>query len=184
MRLTTDAAFADEFQAEREVAAATGEEQFMAQVREILKANPLFEGSSNGIIDRCLNPAEIRRYSPGEIIFAELSEGNEIFMIVEGEASVAVALLNDDQSLEIITYSVGDVFGEGCFFKPNLPRYATVTAKSNTTVLVWHSDNWREIAESDFELGYRLAVRITRNFLERLRRWNLKVVENTSWGLD
>lgn len=156
----------------------------MARLGEILKANPLFEGFSEGIIERFLNSAETGRYSPGEIIFAELSEGNEIFMIVEGDATVEVTLINADQNLEITTFSAGDVFGEGCFFKPNVPRYATVTAKSNATVLVWQSSTWREIAESDFEVGYRLAVHMTQVFLERLRRWNTRVVENISWGLD
>jgi hypothetical protein len=49
--------------------------------------------------------------------------------------------------------------------------------------LVWQSEAWREIAESNFEVGYRLAVGITRIFLERLRHWNIRLVENISWGL-
>ena len=156
----------------------------MASSLEILKTNPLFEGFSDGVINRFLNSAETRRYAPEEIIFAELSEGNEIFIIVEGNATAEVALIGADQNLEIVTFSTGASFGEGCFFKPNVPRYATVTAKSAVTVLVWQSASWREIAESDFEIGYRLAVRIAQIFLERLRRWNIRLVENVSWGLD
>jgi CRP-like cAMP-binding protein len=156
----------------------------MAGMREILKASALFKSFNDDIIDPLLDSAETRRYSPGDIVFAELSEGNEIFMIVEGEATAEVALVNGDQNLEVLTFSAGDVFGEGCFFKPNLPRYATITAKTTSTVLVWQSQAWREIAESNFEVGYRLAVGITRIFLERLRRWNVKIVENVSWGLD
>jgi CRP-like cAMP-binding protein len=156
----------------------------MAGKREILKASPLFKSFSDEIIDRFLNSAETRQYSAGEIIFAELSEGNQIFMIVEGEATAEVALVNADQSLEILTFSAGDIFGEGCFFKPNVSRYATITSKTASTVWVWQSEAWREIAESNFEVGYRLAVGITRIFLERLRYWNVRIVENISWGLD
>ena len=156
----------------------------MAPGLETVRTNPLFEGFSDGIMNRFLNSAETRRYAPGEIIFAELSEGNEIFMIVEGDAIAEVALTGPDQNLEIVTFSPGVSFGESCFFKPNVPRYATVTAKSALTVLVWQSASWREIAESDFEIGYRLAVRIAQIFLERLRRWNIRLVENISWGLD
>ena len=156
----------------------------MAGNREVLKASPVFKSFSDEVIDRFLNSAETRRYSVGEIIFAELSEGNEIFLLVEGEATAEVALVNADQSLEILTFSAGDIFGEGCFFKPNVPRYATITSKTASTVLVWQSEAWREIAESNFEVGYRLAVGITRIFLERLRHWNVRIVENISWGLD
>ena len=156
----------------------------MAGTREILKASPLFKSFSDDVIDRFLNSAETRRYSAGDIIFAELSEGDEIFMIVEGEATAEVALANADQNLEILTLSAGDVFGEGCFFKANVPRYTTMTSKSSTTVLVWQSKAWREIAESNFEVGYRLAVAITTIFLERLRHWNVRIAENISWGLD
>ena len=156
----------------------------MAGKREILKGSPLFKSFSDESIDRFLNSAETRRYSAGETIFAELSEGNDIFLIIEGEATAEVALANADQSLEILTFSAGDIFGEGCFFKANVPRYATITSKTASTVLVWQSELWREIAESNFEVGYRLAVGITRTFLERLRRWNVRIVENISWGLD
>lgn len=152
--------------------------------REILKASPLFKNFSDEIIDRFLNSADTRRYSAGQTIFAELSEGNEIFMILEGEVIAEVALVNADQGLEILIFSAGDIFGEGCFFKPNVPRYATMTSKTATTVLVWKSEGWREIAESNFEVGYRLAVGITRIFIERLRHWNVRIVENISWGLD
>lgn len=156
----------------------------MAGNREKLKGGPLFESFSDDIIDRFLNSGETRTYSAGDIIFAELSEGNEIFMILEGEVIAEVALVNADQNLEILTLSAGEVFSEGCFFEQNLQRYATMTSKTASTVLVWKSEIWREIAESNFEVGYRLAVGITRIFLERLRHWNTRIVENISWGLD
>ncbi|MGH7832237.1 MAG: Crp/Fnr family transcriptional regulator [Candidatus Binatia bacterium] len=156
----------------------------MAATREILKASSLFESFSDDIIDRFLSSAETRRYAAGEIIFAELSEGNEIFMLLEGQATAEVALINADRNLEILTFSAGEVCGEGCFFEPNVPRYATLTAKTATLALVWQSGAWREIAESNFEVGYRLAVGIMRIFLERLRRWNVRIAENISWGLD
>ena len=155
----------------------------MVRTGEILKSHPLLKSFSNDIIDRFLNSAETRRHSAGEIIFAELSEGNEIFMILEGEATAEVALANADQNLEIVKFSAGELFGEACFFKANVPRYATITSKTASTVLVWQSEAWREIAESNFEVGYRLAVGITRIFLERLRHWNIRLVENISWGL-
>jgi CRP-like cAMP-binding protein len=155
----------------------------MTENREILKANPLFTSFSDDIIDRFLNSAETRTYRPGDIIYAELSEGDEIFMILEGEVKAEVALTNADQNLEIQTVSSGEVFGEGCFFKPNVPRYATVTSKTHTTLWVWKGKVWREIAESNFEVGYRLASRIAITFLERLRHWNTRILENVSWGL-
>ena len=155
----------------------------MTEKREILKANPLFTSFSDDIIDRFLNSAETRSYAPGDIIYAELSEGDEIFMILEGEVKAEVALANADQNLEIQTASSGEVFGEGCFFKPNMPRYATITSKTPTTLWVWKGKVWREIAESNFEVGYRLAVALARRFLERLRQWNTTILENVSWGL-
>jgi CRP-like cAMP-binding protein len=155
----------------------------MAGNRELLKGNPLFKSFSDDIVDRFLNSAETRTYSAGDIIFAELSEGDEIFMILEGEVTAEVALVNANQNLEILTLSAGEVLGEGCFFKPNVQRYATMTSKTASTVLVWKSEVWREIAESNFEVGYRLASSIAITFLERLRHWNTRILENVSWGL-
>ena len=155
----------------------------MTEKREILKANPLFTSFSDDIIDRFLNSVETRTYRPGDIIYGELSEGDEIFMILEGEVKAEIALANADQNLEIQTASSGEVFGEGCFFNPNMPRYATVTSKTATTLWLWKGKVWREIAESNFEVGYRLAVALARRFLERLRQWNTTILENVSWGL-
>jgi CRP-like cAMP-binding protein len=155
----------------------------MTEKRELLKANPLFTSFSDDIVDRFLNSAETRTYRPGDIIYAELSEGDEIFMILEGEVKAEVALANADQNLEIQTALSGEVFGEGCFFQPNMPRYATVTSKTPLTLWVWKGKVWREIAESNFEVGYRLASRIAITFLERLRHWNTRIFENVSWGL-
>lgn len=156
----------------------------MAEKREILKRSVLFRDFSEDVLDRFLNSAETRAYGAGDIIFAELSEGDEIFMIVQGEVTAEVALANADQNLKVQTASAGDVFGEGAFFQPNVQRYATLTAKTATTVLVWKSAAWRKIAESDFEVGYRLAVALTRMLLERVRHWNTQILENMSWGLD
>jgi CRP-like cAMP-binding protein len=155
----------------------------MAGNRELLKGNPLFKSFSDDIVDRFLNSAETRTYSAGDIIFAELSEGDEIFMILEGEVTAEVALVNANQNLEILTLSAGEVLGEGCFFKPNVQRYATMTSKTASTVLVWKAEVWREIAESNFEVGYRLASSIAITFLERLRHWNTRILENVSCGL-
>ena len=156
----------------------------MTGKREILKGSPLFKNFGDDVIDRFLNAAETRTYSAGDIIFAELSDGDEIFMILEGEATAEVALANADQNLEILTLSPGETVGEGCFFTQNLQRYATVTSKTASSVLVWKSGEWREIAESNFEVGYRLAVGVARILLERVRQWNIRILENISWGLD
>ncbi len=156
----------------------------MAENREIVKASALFTGFSDDVIDRFVSSAEMRQYRAGEIIFTELSEGNEIFMMVEGQATAEVALVNADQNLQVLTFAAGEVFGEACFFEPNVPRYATITATKAGRVLVWHSEAWREIAESNFQVGYRLAVRLTGIFLARLRRWSVRMAENIAWGLD
>ncbi len=156
----------------------------MAQKREIIKSSSLFKNFSDDIIDRFLNGAETRTYSAGDIIFAELSEGDEIFMILEGEVTAEVALSNADQNLEILTLSAGETFGEGCFFVEQLPRYATATSKTKSAALVWKSRVWREIGEDNFEVGYRLAVGVARVLLDRVRHWNMRILENVSWGLD
>ena len=156
----------------------------MAQKREIIKNSSLFKNFSDDIIDRFLNAAETRTYSAGDIIFVELSEGDEIFMILEGEVTAEVALSNADQNLEVLTVSAGETFGEGCFFVEKLPRYATATSKTKSAALVWKSRVWREIGEDNFEVGYRLAVGVAKVLLDRVRHWNIRILDNISWGLD
>jgi len=155
----------------------------MSNEWEVLKSSFLFETFDDRIINMFVEESEIRNYSADEIIFVEMTEGDEIFLVVDGEVTVEFALANEDQQFEIGTLQRGEIIGEVAFFE-NGQRSATVTAKKDTTMLVWKNVTWQQICEKDYEVGYRLVTNMAKILCQRLRRMNIRILDNVSWGIQ
>ena len=149
---------------------------------EILKCSPLFQDFSDEVLGRFLATAGRRTYNAGEVVFVEMSEGDEIYLIVDGEVTIQVALANADEQYEIVTRGPGAILGEVSFIEEG-QRSATVTAKTDLEVMVWDCADWRQICEDDPAVGYRLVLGIARILSERLREWNVRILNEVSWGL-
>jgi CRP-like cAMP-binding protein len=153
----------------------------MSEQVEFLRRVSTFQGLPDSVLERFAALSETRRYSAGDIVFVEMSEGDEIFLVVEGTASVQLALANADEQYEVIKLGPGEIFGEVCFIEKG-QRSATVVAETDLETLVWNSGDWRAECEKDFEVGYRLVLAISKLLAARLRRWNLKLLDSALWG--
>jgi CRP-like cAMP-binding protein len=77
--------------------------------------------------------AQKRVYLPGELVVREGEPGEELFVIVEGEADVVIK--TGDQTTPVATLKKGQFFGEMSLLT-GAPRSATVQARSQLTVTV------------------------------------------------
>ena len=77
--------------------------------------------------------AQTRVYLPGELIAREGEPGEELFVVMEGEADVVIK--TGDQTTTVATLKPGQFFGEMSLLTGD-PRSATVLAKSQLTVTV------------------------------------------------
>ena len=105
-----------------------------------------------------------------------------LYLITDGEVSIRIALANADQDYEIIKEQRGDLLGEVRFID-NLPRSATAIAETDVELLVWHSSSWQEICDEDSRTGYRLTLGIAKTLSDRLRRWNVRILDTVEWGI-
>lgn len=156
----------------------------MSNVLEVMKTNPLFAGFSNAMLEPFITTGEVRAYAPGEVLFKELSTGDEIFLILDGRASVSCAGVQVNQpSVEIITVARGEILGEISFVEDG-PRSATVSADTALKVRVWKASVWRALCEQNPEIGYRLVLGIARLLCGRIRRANIQValLNKILWG--
>jgi len=73
-------------------------------------------------------------YKAGEFIIKEGEEGNQLYLIEEGEAFATKILNAGEEAKEVMQYKTGDYFGERALLK-NEPRAANVVAKTDCVVV-------------------------------------------------
>ena len=154
----------------------------MEEKLQAIKSSPLFETFDDSVLKRFAESCSITRFKAGEIIFVETSEGDEIYLVTDGEVSIRIALANAEQDYEIIREQRGDLLGEVRFID-NLPRSATAIAETDVELLVWHNSSWQEICDEDSRTGYRLTLGIAKILSDRLRRWNVRILDTVEWGI-
>jgi CRP-like cAMP-binding protein len=100
-------------------------DQFEARLANV----PLFRACSKQDLRHIARLADYDTVKPGEVLVREGRRGNELFVIVSGEAAVS----RDGET--VTTLTGGDYFGELAVLRP-APRTATVTAVTDLEVLI------------------------------------------------
>jgi CRP-like cAMP-binding protein len=90
---------------------------------------PLFRACSKQDLRHIARLADSDTTSAGEVLVREGSRGNELYVIVHGEAAVT------REGTTVATLKAGDYFGELAVLSP-APRTATVTATTDMEVLI------------------------------------------------
>jgi CRP-like cAMP-binding protein len=90
---------------------------------------PLFRACSKEDLRRIARLADADTCRGGEVLVREGRRGNELYVIVEGEADVS------RDGVSVATLAAGDYFGELAVLRP-APRTATVTATTDMELLI------------------------------------------------
>ena len=106
------------------------------QYEQRLANVPLFNACSKQDLRLIAKLADSDTCRAGEVLVREGRRGNELYVIVDGEAEVS------REGETITTLAPGDYFGELAVLRP-APRTATVTATTDMEVLIVTS---REVA--------------------------------------
>ena len=123
-----------------------------------------------------------RDFSRDEVIFVEHTEGDELFLILEGEVTIQLELTSEEDAMPLITLPKGDVFGE-LSVVDDAPRSATARCLTDCRLLVLNREDFNRVMESDHSLGYKVMYQVARLVSQRVRYTNQKIVDNVSWGM-
>ena len=154
----------------------------MSQYDGVLKSVSIFSDVDTYGIQRLGEICQERTYSEDEIIFVEHTEGNELFIILEGEVSICLELASEEDAMPLVTLRSGDVFGELSVVDES-PRSATARALTQCRTLVIRKDQFDALMESDHDLGFRVMRNLARLVSKRVRNANQKILDNVSWGM-
>ncbi len=164
---------------------------------EILKNTSLFVGFSEENLQTLASIANLKKYNKGDIVFEEGESGDSIFVIVSGEIEVlkkaptgegfiSISSITGEDS--ILSQYEGEFFGEMALLDFE-SRSATIRAKTNLEVLIFHKEDLFDVFSQDFQMQLIFITNLSRALSRRLRQTTINIAnlkfknhETTSMG--
>ncbi|MCK5664118.1 MAG: MMPL family transporter [Thiotrichaceae bacterium] len=121
---------------------------------KVINDCPLFKGLSPWSIKQTILMSEVKNYAAGETIIAQGSIGDEMYVILEGDVSVQI--VRENCSMVTVNEStVGSLFGEIALIS-DVPRTASVVAKTNSRLLTLKWDSIKRISKFHTRISTQL----------------------------
>lgn len=114
---------------------------------------------------------EPREWPRGSVAFNEGDAGDDLFLIVKGNASVRMHMPGQGRSMRLVTFSPGTIFGELALLDHEA-RSAAVQADTDLTCLVLSRDGFLALSSQHPALAIKLMTNLSRELSGRLRRAN------------
>ena len=124
------------------------------------------DGGEQGVFRDCL---ERREFPDGSTIFAQGEEGDALYILVRGSASVHMHLPSGD--IRLVSFSSGTVFGEMALLDHER-RSATVTADETLVCLVLGRERFDRLGAEHPRIAMTILANLAREMSLRMRRAN------------
>jgi len=146
------------------------------RIADHLKTSPLFAGLDSAAIESLSMVCKVEKVSRGRAIVEEGSLGESMFVLMLGKVRVEKKTPSDDRyTVTFLSHEKGDFFGELGLLDADR-RSATVTAESDSELIVIERDRFLEFGNQNPAAGLSITRRIASNLATRLRRANDDVI--------
>ena len=132
----------------------------------------LFKGLSSVQITKFERVITRKNFQINDEIIKEGDAGDSLIFLLEGEVKISKPLTlvtnkndYDDREKEMITLnsSINPFFGDYSLFTDNNERTANITANSNGEIGILMANDFFQICEADYQLGYLVIKNLTKN---------------------
>jgi len=155
----------------------------MSEICTQLKLNKLLATLDNKVLDEFAEEAKVQHFNKGDVLTAELVQGDNIFLILDGEIQISATLIRPSSPVDHIEAGTGELVGLVHFIEESL-SHVTETAATDLKVLVWKASAWRKICNSHPKAGYTIAVGVSKVLIHRILQFNMHMLDTMSWGID
>jgi len=156
--------------------------------KDFLKSVSAFEDVSEkglALISDICRPVAMKS---GDVIIKEGEEGDCVYIIEEGEVEISMAITLASEVVEeaapmdkiLVNLGPGSMFGEMAFIFENDVRSATITARTDGSLLSIASADFEGLAQVDLETAHKIVLNIARTIAKRLRKTNEDVKKLTT----
>jgi serine/threonine protein phosphatase PrpC len=144
---------------------------------KLLKGTSLFERLTDQEIMRLMRIMYSQRHAAGEVIIHEDTQGQELFIVVEGAVDVSL------RKRHLTTVSAGGHFGELALID-NQVRAATVTARSDVRLLTVNQKDFIAAIREDHALASKLLWSFLEDVAVKMRNLSREFVASSSRVTD
>jgi CRP/FNR family cyclic AMP-dependent transcriptional regulator len=155
---------------------------------DILQQVDIFEDLSDKQLEQITRVCEENSYDIGEVVFRENTASNELYIIVDGlidiqvdPRTLGIESINIPGPTTIATLRRGQVFGEVALVDQGLRSASARTAAPNTRLLVVSRDDFINLCEQDFQIGYIVMRNIAADLSLKIRNTDFMVREQLLW---
>lgn len=145
-------------------------------IKDKLKHIPLFEDLTDNELNKILNITNVEGYNENQFVIKEGELGNKLYIILSGKVTVLKKTFSDE------LYTVVDLSDkENAFFGEfslldNEKRSASILTKSKCTFLSITKEDFEQVVESDYKIGYIVIKKIAKRLSRRLRAANEDII--------
>lgn len=153
---------------------ATQKQEPREEIAQHLRKVSLFEDivGISGALESLAEEVEIRSYRAGESIIREGDQGSEMFILIEGNASVYKSTPEVERyKVALLKGEFRAFFGEGGLLDSDA-RSATIVTDSASQCIVLDRAHYEHFGKVHPELAFPIALRIARVVLKRLSKTN------------
>ena len=161
----------------------------MEDLKSLLGETALFMGLTSGQIEKVLGISRRVTFRENDIIMEEGQIGDAMYVLLEGSVEVIKRLTmksveedDSDEKNKVLTNLSAEqhsVFGEIALLEESR-RTATVRAMADCVLCEIRKNDFLKLAESDYELGYRVLLNLSRIVSSRLRKVDEDTVKLTT----
>ncbi|MEP7289598.1 MAG: cyclic nucleotide-binding domain-containing protein [Chloroflexota bacterium] len=157
-------------------------------VATVLKQADIFYELSTTQLELIASICEERHYQTGDVVFAENTSGDELYVIANGEVQIQVdpALVGTAQPggpeyQTIATLRRGQSFGEVALVDEGVRSAAARCAQHDTHLIIIPRDKLMLLCDTYPQLGYRLMRNLAADLAMKIRTTDLQVREQLYW---
>jgi CRP-like cAMP-binding protein len=144
-------------------------------LQDVLKKIPIFSGLNPSDYNLVARLSYKRHYRSQEIIFREKHPGAGMYVIQEGMVEIIKGLQSGGRHI-LIVLGEGDFFGELALLDSE-PRSATAVAARATDIIGIFRPDLMDLVKREPKLGVKILTNIVRFIASRLRKTNMKLLE-------
>jgi CRP/FNR family cyclic AMP-dependent transcriptional regulator len=140
---------------------------------KLLSRINLFAGLPAVYLQRIEALGQVENHPAGELVFAEGSAGDKVYLILEGKVRISRNVPGiGEEALAVL--KAGDYFGEMALID-DFPRSADARAHESARLFVISKEHLQDLLFIDRELAYELLWNFVRTLSGRLRETNDKM---------